>query len=83
LDDRHIGYGSKAVDAVNSSDPSVTFKASIETISMPVVSVDGKLALLASSGVSGPLAGGGFLQFLKRQAGGSWKAVGSSPLWVA
>lgn len=83
LGSRQIGYGRQAVDAVNSSDPSRLFKASIQTISLPVVSEDGRQAVLASSGVSGPLAGGGFLQLLERQDTGQWKVVAFSPLWVA
>jgi hypothetical protein len=83
LDSRLIRYGSEAVDAVNTSDPSKAFMASIETISLPVVTADGRQAVLASSGVSGPLAGGGFLQFLERQADGRWKVSAFSPLWVS
>lgn len=83
LDDHHIGYGPKAVDAINSPDPSELFKATIHTISVPIVSANGKQALLGSSGVSGPLAGGGFLQLLERQPGGEWKVVAFSGLWVA
>lgn len=83
LDQQHIGYGSKAVDAADSGDSGKLFTASINTISMPIVSADGKQAVLASSGVSGPLAGGGFVQFLERQPNGIWRVVAVSPLWIS
>ncbi len=83
LKSHHIGYGPEAVDAVNSPDPSQLFKASIHTISVPVVSANGKQAVLASSSVSGLLAGAGFLHFLERQSDGSWTVVAFSLLWVA
>lgn len=83
LDSRRIGYGSKAVDAVNSPDPAELFKAIIHNISVPVVSADGKKAILVSSGVSGPLAGGGFLQLLEKQPDGKWEVIAFSPLWVS
>lgn len=83
LDRRRINYGSKAVDAVSSPNSSEMFEASIHTISMPVVSVNGRQAVLASSVVSGPLAGSGFLQLLERQPNGKWKVVAFSPLWIA
>ena len=83
LESHHIGYGSKAVNAVSSPDPSEQFKASIQTVSMPIVSADGQRAVLASSQVSGALAGGGFLQLLERQADGNWKVIAFSPLWIA
>ena len=83
LEGQHIGYGSKAVDAVSSPNPPEMFKASIQTVSIPIVSADGQRAVLASSGVSGALAGGGFLQLLGRQANGNWEVIAFSPLWVA
>lgn len=75
LDHQHIGYGPEAIHAVTSENPSELFKARVHTISMPVVSADGKQAVLASSGVSGLLAGGGFLQLLERQPDGNWKVL--------
>ena len=83
LEGHHIRYGSKAVDAVSSPDPSELFSASIQTVSMPIVSADGQRAVLASSGVSGALAGSGFLQLLERQADGNWEVIAFSPLWIA
>ena len=74
---------SKAVNAVSSAEPSERFKASIQTFSMPIVSADGQRAVLASSQVSGALAGGGFLQLLERQADGNWKVIAFTPLWIA
>ena len=83
LDAHGIAYGARAVNAAVKPDPSELFEATVLTISLPVVSVDGKQALLASSGVSGPLAGAGFLQFLEVQPDGRWRAVASSSLWVS
>lgn len=87
LDGRSIGYGQKKVDAQTKLDafkkPAELFRATIQTISVPVVSVDGKQAVLASSAISGPLAAGGMLELLNRQPDGSWKVVAFSPLWVS
>ena len=83
LDSRRVGYGQKAVDAVYSPDPSILFKARVYTISVPVVSADGKKAILYSSGVSGLMATGAYLELLERQPNGKWTVVANSALTVS
>lgn len=83
LESRRIKYGSKAVDAVTTSDPSEAFKAAVYTVSVPVVSADGKKAVLVASSVSGPMAAGAFLQLVERRSDDRWTVVASSLLTVS
>lgn len=83
LTTRRIPFGEKAVDTVSTRDPSKRFKATVFTISVAVISEDGKMAILSSSEVSGLMAGGAHLYFLQKRANGKWKVVASSLLTVA
>ena len=83
LDQHRIRYGQKATAAVNRESPDGLWNAANFTVSLPVISADGKLALLASSQVAGPSSGNGFLELLERQADGKWKMVATSVIWVA
>lgn len=84
LNDQRVGYGAKAVDAIlPKPDEDGLYEASIHTVSVPVLSTDGKQAVLASSSVLAPEAGSGFLQLLERQQDGAWKVVAWSPLWIS
>ncbi len=59
------------------------FFAAIHAIELPVLSIDGRHALVEWRGVSGPLAGGGFLDHLERQPDGTWVIVGRLNLWIS
>ena len=83
LDQHRIRYGQKATAAVNRESPDGLWNAANFTVSLPVISADGRLALLASSQVAGPSSGNGFLELLERQADGKWKMVATSVIWVA
>lgn len=83
LDKHHIKYGAKAVDAVAQSSNGSSYKADISSVSLPLVSWDGKEAVLISSGASGPLAAGGFLEYLRKLPSGEWVVVSVAGLWVS
>lgn len=81
LKNNSIDYGSKAVDKVVFAGTSET--AVIIGLSQSVVSDDGKEALIMTSTTEGPLAGGGFLEHLKKDPAGQWTVVARSGLWVS
>lgn len=83
LDRRRIRYGDKAADEAAQPSTGSFYKAELLSISLPVVSRDGKKAVLVSSSASGPLAAGGFLKYLRRLPSGAWVVVSSAGLWVS
>ena len=83
LDRKGVLYGSRAVAEATAIEKDGNFHATVLGVSMPVISHDGAYALLASSAVSAPEAGGGFLQYLQHQTTGKWIPVDWSPLWIS
>jgi hypothetical protein len=83
LDRRHIRYGDSAADEAARTFTGSSYRSEILSVSLPVISRDGKEALLTSSSVSGPLAAGGSLEYLRRQPSGGWAVVSSAELWVS
>ncbi len=59
------------------------YRATSLSLSLATVSTDGMQAIVYSGSVSGPLAGGGQLWWLRRPAGHSWRVVGAVGLWVS
>lgn len=53
------------------------------TMSKPVLSPDGKEALLYAAYSSGPLAASGLLYLLRRESGGEWRVAGKIGLWIS
>jgi hypothetical protein len=83
LTQHRIKYGAAAVHAVTARSTDDELPAGIFTVSLPVVSDDGEVALLYSSDVWGVLAGGGAVQLYRRQADGTWKLIANRRLWVS
>lgn len=83
LNRRGIRYGDKAAGEVAQSSAASSYKAELSSVSLPVVSQDGKEALLISSRASGPLEAVGFLKYLRRLPSGAWVVVSSATLWVS
>ena len=83
LDKRRIKYGDEAAADVAQSFTGSSYKAELLSISLPLVSRDGKEAVLISSSATGPLAAGGFLEYLRRLPSGAWVVVSSAGLWVS
>jgi hypothetical protein len=77
---RGIGYGPPAVKAARSRNSRQA--TSIYILSHPVVSPDGRQALLLVGFSEGGLVSSTFLQLLERHARGGWKVVGEAPLLV-
>ena len=59
------------------------YRATSLSLSLAAVSADGLEALVYSGSVSGPLAGGGALWWLRRPLGRPWRVVGTVGLWVS
>ncbi|MES2443125.1 MAG: hypothetical protein V4574_09870 [Pseudomonadota bacterium] len=74
LDARHIGHGPRAVARAKDKDWPVI------SLSMPAAGESE--AVLAKSSASGPLYSDGDLYYLRRDAGGKWRVIGISPLWI-
>lgn len=83
LDRKGIAYGTRAVEEASAVGKDGNYHAAILGISLPVVSDDGKYALLASSQINAPEAAGGYLQHLQHQIAGPWVVVGWSGLWIS
>ena len=83
LTHHRIKYGIAAVHAVTARSIDDELPAGIFTVSLPVVSDDGQLALVYTSDVWGGLAGGGAIQLYRRQADGTWKFITDRRLWVS
>ena len=84
LQKHKIAFGKKAVEKAQQFKPGTAlFKADVTYVSMPVLFQDGRTAVLVSSSVAGPTAGGGYLQYLQRLPTGQWVVVSSAELWVA
>jgi len=82
LDGKGIRYGEDAVNSGSSSNATI-FKFAILGISVPVISRDGKEAVLVESFYAGMLLGRGNITYLRRQADGTWKVIGEAMLWVS
>lgn len=80
-----ISYGSKAVaDVANTvKGRQLRYKMEIVGVSIPVISIDKTKAVLYSSQVSGSLAGGAYVYYMKRSTSGKWIVVGSKLVTVA
>jgi hypothetical protein len=76
LRSKGIPYGPSAAKAVRTRG---TFKAYIQTVSLPVVSGDRRRALLHRSELRGSSDAGSWYQLLERQPNGEWKVVRSRP----
>jgi opacity protein-like surface antigen len=82
LDNRKISYGSDAINFILSTE-GMNFKIPIFSMSVPVISDDGKDALLAESYSAGRLSGMGKITHLRRQLDNTWKAFGFWVIWVS
>lgn len=63
--------------------PDGLYEVSSVTMSKPVLSPDGKEALLYAAHSSGPVAASGLLYLLRRDAGGEWRVAGKIGLWIS
>jgi hypothetical protein len=87
------GFGSDAVAAgmefdlrsvpnsLNSEEPIHAYRASIERFTLPVISADGRQAVLAADSQSDPATGSGSFFYLRRSGGRGWKVYGSALFW--
>lgn len=80
-----IAYGSKAVADASKTARGRDFRYNVKIIgvSTPVVSDDKRKAVFYSSQVSGPLAGGAYVYYMKRSPLGKWIVVGSKVVTTA
>jgi hypothetical protein len=80
-----IAYGPKVVSAIANTARGKDFRYKMEIVgvSIPVISRDKTKAVLYSSQVSGPLAGGASVYYMKRSASGKWVVVGSKLVTTA
>jgi hypothetical protein len=78
-----VAFDPAAATAATQLDGKRSYRATVVTVSVPVLSHDGKQAVLASSQVSGPLAGAGSVFYLQRDGAGHWTVVSRLPLWVS
>ena len=78
---QEIGYGDEAVKAVVDESRLAPYRAEILTVSAPVVSADGREALVQTSVVGGLLAGVGSVQHLRLMQG-TWAVTDSINLWT-
>ncbi len=79
---RGIAFGPDAVAAAMDVEGE-TYRASIQSVSLPVVARSGNEAVLESSGLAGSFGGGGELHYLKRDERGVWRVIGGAGLWVS
>jgi hypothetical protein len=82
---RNVPSGEAAAKAaVGNPDPiSPVYKATILSLGMPVVSRDGREALVETGVVCGPLCGAGSLLHLRRDPAGAWRVTGSQMTWIS
>lgn len=59
------------------------FDFTYATLTMPVVSPDGREAIIYADTLSGPLAAGGRLILLRRNGNGDWEVAAEHGLWVS
>lgn len=84
LDARHIGYGTRAIDAATRDIPwNGEYRATLLGLSLPAVSADHRQAVLIRSSYIGPMGGGGSMIHLKRMRDRSWKAISEIGLYVS
>ena len=75
-----ISYGAQSAKAARTR---VVFRAYIETVSLPVVSLDQHQAVLARGEMHGSEDGGGWFELLQSTADGKWKVIGFRPTWMS
>lgn len=87
LRQHHAAYGRAAAYALvakaRRSALDKGFGGTIVTFSRPVIDAFGQQAIIAKSGVSSPLGGGGFLMALTRRPDGTWVPVARYGLWIS
>ena len=83
LETRNVAFGPEAVAAAVREQRDGLFAATIESLTLPVVSNDGGFALLISQSQAGGEAGGGVLFMLERRPDGRWKVIGHTGLWIS
>lgn len=83
LTEHQIRYGRAAVRSVSARAIDDELPAGIFTVSLPVVSNDGQVALVYTSDVWGGEAGGGAVELYRRQDDGTWKFVADRRLWIS
>jgi hypothetical protein len=81
---RGIGYGEAAVaSATHGGRYDLPYSPSILSLSRPIVSADGRYALVDFGMVCGGLCGSGGVTLYAREEAGKWKAVGHGPQWIS
>lgn len=85
LSREQIPFGARAVRNVarTAKERDFKYRAVIIAVSLPIVADDETRAVLYSSRVSGPLAGGAYIHYLKRLPSGAWVVVASKTVAVA
>ncbi len=83
LESGHVAFSSEAVETAVRGQSNGLFAATIESLTLPMVSDDGDFAMLIAGSQAGGEAGGGRLVMLERQLGGAWKVIGDSGLWIS
>lgn len=78
LQSRGLSFGTRAARTVRAENRRRNYRAAIVHVSLPVVSEDGRQAILAFS----HSGAGASLDFLQRQADGRWRVVATRPLGV-
>ncbi|APX65026.1 hypothetical protein V3I01_00265 [Sphingomonas sp. gentR] len=79
LDQRHIRYGSKAVDEANRNrERDVT----IASITLPIIDATGDVAVVETGLTGTHGGGGGWINVLSRDAAGRWHTTFTAPTWI-
>ncbi|HLZ74676.1 hypothetical protein [Phenylobacterium sp.] len=80
-----MSFGADAADKVTHKNGQWTpaYSATILSISLPVVSQDGRYALVSIGLACGPLCGNGSTLLYRREADGRWNPVGDGAQWIS
>jgi hypothetical protein len=80
---RHVPFGARAERAAIRPLRNGYFRRRVEGVSLPVISSDGREALLLSTSVAAPLSGGGQAIHLFKGEDGRWRTIAAAGLWVS
>jgi len=89
LTDRQIAFGSRAVDEMMAKSMASwhngngLYSSFIVSLSLPVLSPDGREALAYESSTAGPLGGGGHIIHLRRNRADRWVVVDELSRWIS
>ena len=78
-----IAFGERAVSEALHQSPDGTFANTVIGISKPVISSDGRQALVGLTAISGTLDGYGFFYLLQKMPDSRWQVIAHYPLYVS